>query len=554
MGSARPPLPTRLVRYADRWTQPERRWVRDQVQGVRLRRWRHRPYDRGRDLGQQHLWSACYAPLTSMYFDQLGQVRACCQNTGHLLGDVTQSSLREIWDGGSVRQLRGALREGDFGLGCDFCSWQVNEASVEGSFARWYDELPATRAQPRWPVQLEFAVTNTCNLQCVMCNGGLSSAIRRHREGRPPMAPAYDDAFFEELQDFLPHLHRAQFKGGEPFLCPENWRIWDELLRTGDRPELCVTTNGTVWSRSVERYVRELSMDVMISVDAVDPATLEAIRVGVDARRLWANVDRFQATVEATGQKLVLSFCLMAQTWAELGAFLTEAHRRGVEPHVIWVDGPANFNLLTMPKPELQTALGQLEAESRRWTRLGPVGQHIWDDALERIRRALDVQAGHEAPIAMPARRRAADGERRLRALRDELGRTSGTELLELEYRNDVVCSVVAPSWAGWLRPSDWLGTGLEQTMTMLSVSAGETMRSEIVAMEGGVHEVTLSFAGVLDQRLRGFYIPHSMGKATSLLLLGRVDAGLSGPLPVSDHLGSLRGSDGAVGQVVRRA
>ena len=37
---------------------------------------------------------------------------------------------------------------------------------------------------PQWPERLELALSNACNLQCVMCNGELSSSIRIHREHR----------------------------------------------------------------------------------------------------------------------------------------------------------------------------------------------------------------------------------------------------------------------------------------------------------------------------------------------------------------------------------
>ena len=62
---------------------------------------RRRPGDRSAAFR-----SACYAPHASMYFDQFGKVRACCQNTGVYLGDVAQQSLREVWESASAEQMR----------------------------------------------------------------------------------------------------------------------------------------------------------------------------------------------------------------------------------------------------------------------------------------------------------------------------------------------------------------------------------------------------------------------------------------------------------------
>ena len=120
---------------------------------------------------------------------------------------------------------------------------------------------------------------------------------------------------FEELDEFLPHLERLQFKGGEPFLARENQRIWDRLIELGLTPEVTVTTNGTLFNDRVAHYVRELRMHPNISVDGMEAETIEAIRVGVDAQRLWHNIDRFQELAEEAGNGMTLSFCAKAR-WA----------------------------------------------------------------------------------------------------------------------------------------------------------------------------------------------------------------------------------------------
>ena len=67
---------------------------------------------------------------------------------------------------------------------------------------------------------MEFSISNVCNLECVMCNGNFSSAIRAHRDQLPPAKSVYSNAFDPVLRSILPHLFRAKFLGGEPFLIP----------------------------------------------------------------------------------------------------------------------------------------------------------------------------------------------------------------------------------------------------------------------------------------------------------------------------------------------
>src|SRR5690606_32179168 len=51
----------------------------------------------------------CNAPFSSLHLDPRGNVRACCQNVWQRLGNVGESSLREIWDGAATAELRKRL-------------------------------------------------------------------------------------------------------------------------------------------------------------------------------------------------------------------------------------------------------------------------------------------------------------------------------------------------------------------------------------------------------------------------------------------------------------
>jgi wyosine [tRNA(Phe)-imidazoG37] synthetase (radical SAM superfamily) len=442
------------------------------------------------------LVAACAAPSTSLYFRPDGYVAACCGGW-HLLGRVCgdeRRSIREIWEGDAAAILRDAVAVGDFGYGCWECGQHITAGRREASLAADFDRYAlSSPGVPDHPSMMDFALSNRCNLQCVMCNGGLSSAIRHHREGRDPMPAAYDDRFFDELDEFLPHLVRAQFKGGEPFLARENRRIWDRFRQLGGTREVCVTTNGTIWNEHVERWVGDLAMELIVSIDAIEPATLERIRVGTDAERLWRNVDRFAAITAVTGAPLTLCMCLMADNWRELGPFLREVDRRGLHPRVIWVDGPARFNVLTMPTAELEQAVRTLSDDVGMRATLSPDALAIWDDAVERLSEALDARRRAEvavhvgtapAPTAVDLR-----GEQR-----KELSSVTPHALVELELVNDVVVDVVAPEWAAWLGPDDWVGTGLEQIMTVIAAAAGVTMRYEVESAEHGVHRAVLTF------------------------------------------------------------
>lgn len=479
--------------------------------------------------------NACEAPHAALYLRPDGHVAACCGGW-QFLGRVTgprRRSLREIWDGVAARELRSALDAGDFGLGCWECGRAAASGRRDSSLAASFDRFASTR-RPEHPRMMDFALSNRCNLQCVMCNGGLSSAIRAHRERRPPLPAAYDDRFFDELAEFLPHLERALFKGGEPFLAIENRRIWDELLRIGGSREVCVTTNGTIWNDRVERYVRQLGMDVILSVDAVDGSTLERIRVGVDAEQLWGNVDRFQAATAAEGRALTLCMCLISTNWRELHPFLVEVDRRGIGASVIWVDGPARHDLLGLSADALAEVRRTWEATASCAPALGEATAAIWDQALQRVDDALRSAPAAGAGVPVGIGKRPHPHPVGLDAYRSELAALSQGELLELDLVDEVIREVRAPDWLRWLEPTDWIGTGLDQFTALLAGAIEGALRYEVDPGEHGVHRPMVSFQiGAVTTRLRFWYVPtdDAPGPRRSSILMG-----VAGPGPEGEH------------------
>jgi MoaA/NifB/PqqE/SkfB family radical SAM enzyme len=358
--------------------------------------------DRGGNLADKAFHSSCYAPTTSMYFDQFGNVRACCQNTGALLGNVTEQSLREIWDGARTASLRSALAEGDFGLGCGFCAWQVQQGDHEIVFARLFDEHPVTETDPQWPAQLEFSMTNSCNLQCVMCNGDWSSSIRTHRERRAPLPEVYGDTFFTQLAEFLPHLRKANFLGGEPFLGSEPLRAMSMLAELDDPPVVAVTTNGTQWSRRVEALCEALPISFVVSLDGASPETYESIRVGARFHDVVRNIDRFRSYAEVHGTTVSLAHCLMVPNWREFSRFLRFAEDRGLGVGMNEVLFPPELSLFQLPLEELREVVEELERDPGDIAAGLVELRHVWEGQIDALRHRLGVIEQGDASFVRP--------------------------------------------------------------------------------------------------------------------------------------------------------
>ena len=310
-------------------------------------------------VAERPRWSLCYAPHGSMYFDQLGKVRACCQNTGVYLGDVTTQTLQEIWNSADAERMRGALENNDLTEGCDFCAWQLAEGNDEIFFGHSFDHLEPESRRPKWPSQMEFSLTNTCNLQCAMCNGDWSSTIRAKREGREPLKSSYSDRFYEQLAEFLPHLRYARFLGGEPFLGAEPMRVMEMLAALETPPTVNITTNGTIYTKRVRDVIDRLRPEIVVSIDAASTDTYDSIRVGAHLPNVLANLDRF---ISAVGNsKVSIAHCLMTSNWHEFADLLVLAEERDLAVGVNVVRFPAEYSLYQLQAGRLRAIVDELD-------------------------------------------------------------------------------------------------------------------------------------------------------------------------------------------------
>lgn len=342
----------------------------------------------------------CHAPFSSLYFDPRGKLRACCQTRGEQLGDIRHRTIREVWDGARVAAMRTELDAGSYPEACAFCAWQVSEGDEHVLFARGFDDLEVDRV-PEWPRQLELALTNTCNLQCVMCSGDFSSAIRSRREGRPPLPEVYGEAFFVELAEFLPHAEQVQFYGGEPLLGREPMRVLEMIAALPDPPKVTMTTNATIWNPRVERVLETIKPWIVVSLDGATAETFDAIRVGAHLPDVLANVERYRELVGS--ERVSLTTCLMTSNWHEFPALIELAARWDTHLGVNVLHHPPERSLYQLAPERLAAvvdALAEAEVPAER--------RHLLDEQVMALRnrlewlrgRADDERGDHHLPIA----------------------------------------------------------------------------------------------------------------------------------------------------------
>jgi radical SAM protein with 4Fe4S-binding SPASM domain len=330
----------------------------------------------------------CLAPSVQMHLLPDGDIRACCRNSIPL-GNITEQRLPEIWHGARRAEMQRQLKAKDTPTGCENCAAEVATEGRRGSYPEvfdfWVNRLGRDRSEHPWPVRMEFNLSNRCNLQCIQCSGDLSSSIRIHREGRPALPTVYDDQFFDDLRAFLPHLRHANFAGGEPFLGPENFRVWDAIAELTPKLECTINTNATIWNRRVEQVLERGRFSFIFSLDGIHKDTYESIRIDSDLDVVLRNIERFRDYAARRNTDVNINHCLMPQNFHEFGDLLLYAEERHIKVNVSVVRTPRHCSIAYLPPDEIDAIHRTLTAQSRDLLPQLRLNATTWQAEVKRI-------------------------------------------------------------------------------------------------------------------------------------------------------------------------
>ncbi|MFN8395177.1 MAG: radical SAM protein [Bacteroidia bacterium] len=294
----------------------------------------------------------CHIPEKGLYFGLRGQVYSCCFNKAYVLGTYPEQSIREIWKGQALKAQRKAIKRWDMSLGCQGCHSLIQSGNFNALPLRNYDRFAARSWG--WPAKMDFELFNTCNLECIMCRGEFSSTIRKNREGLPPIESPYDAAFFDQVEEFIPHLKSSHFLGGEPFLIPQYIDLWERMAAINPALAVSVQTNCTVLNQRTKDLLERMNFHISVSIDSVSAENYPKIRVNGNWDRVLENLRHFRDYTRRRGTLLTMAFCPMPQNWRELPDAVHFCNEWEMPLMFTTVEAPPHCSLSALSYHELQ--------------------------------------------------------------------------------------------------------------------------------------------------------------------------------------------------------
>jgi sulfatase maturation enzyme AslB (radical SAM superfamily) len=249
-------------------------------------------------------------PFTGLATREDGAIKVCCRSAP--IGFIKDSSLEEIWNNDTIREVRKQVLSGERPEVCKPCfdledqgveslrQRHINGVIPEARINLYPNALSALNDDFTMPFEfptMEIKLNNLCNLKCRMCNPLDSTSWQDWKEVEPfykkennflvhtikelvnkpgQYIDAFDDTdnWWKSFEKLLPYFRRVEFAGGEPLMDPQHYKILDMLKPYGKQIEIKYATNGTTLGISKNRTIFDYwphfkSVAVNVSIDGI---------------------------------------------------------------------------------------------------------------------------------------------------------------------------------------------------------------------------------------------------------------------------------------------
>lgn len=242
----------------------------------------------------------CALPFYRMEVGSNGHVRFCCASwTNEVIGDVTQTSIEEVWKSPKAIQIRESMQSPS---PREFIGCRTDRCEIIKNRRLHKDIVQPNR---EWPVELEFNIDRTCNLHCPSCRQRPIHDIpdpeyeEKLKMFRQSVAPYFKEPHDREIiinidgsgEVFASRVYRTLFDT-EP--CFSKTELWPNL-------KFIMQTNGVLLTEKLQnKYANFVDRidHLWVSIDAGNESSYNKTRRGGDWNLLWQNMDAYYERIK----------------------------------------------------------------------------------------------------------------------------------------------------------------------------------------------------------------------------------------------------------------
>ena len=286
----------------------------------------------------------CHAPFYHSHVDTEGANRLCCIAMNELIEDKYKENLSahpiDFWNSEYMKNRRALMLKNQSPPECYYCRNPNSNKPYKDIFKSNFEKRFKDDSEGRLkdntitylPISIDYR-TAICNLKCLMCNSGSSTAINAQFKKQEevitqkfgssfvnyrPLLAEKSERTFEALEQIVKgeNLKHIYFAGGEPTMTKDHLGLLDRI-RPSNPTNITYNTNlmqspqfVTKWK---ERLLKFQHVGLFCSIDAVGEIG-EYLRDGLTIEKFETNLniltDNRDSTLEITLDATITSLSL----------------------------------------------------------------------------------------------------------------------------------------------------------------------------------------------------------------------------------------------------
>lgn len=293
----------------------------------------------------------CPVPFAGLILNPNGDIGACREKGNkHVLGNIKNSSIEEVWNGEEIRKWRREFLTGNIVT----CKEEIKHNSCHK--LKNYQELIEhidVSEHVKTPI-LRFTpdLNGKCNLRCPFCEiwdlpNGLYDNI---------------DGFWEHLSShLLPHILQIDFLAGEPFIQKDFYKLIDLSSKHNSNCQWEITTNAQwKFTDNIKKSLDKIQIrTISVSLDSIEPETYASIRNPGNLEKTLATIDdlyNYNKTREVPFQ-LLINFSIQKENRYEIPRMFKFCSQYQTNIFMQYVYFPSNLSPSTLDEDERRKLL-----------------------------------------------------------------------------------------------------------------------------------------------------------------------------------------------------
>jgi molybdenum cofactor biosynthesis enzyme MoaA len=286
-----------------------------------------------------------------MRFSIEGIVSPCCFNT-YLHDCYPARKIGQIWNGQIFKEYRKNIKANYLPKSCNICETKLNNGEFSLIPIHQFDDFKIDLFKQTKLQTIQLAISNKCNLKCIMCCENFSSQFDNSDTYTSPNL--YDKSFYDELFEYIPSLKEVICAGGEPFYDKDYMELMDTIVGINPKCRISIVTNGTILNDRIKRLVENGNFNINLSFDSCHKETYEKIRVNAKFENVISHMKYFGDILKQKGQTLQIPVCSLKENCEEIPELVRFCNDNSYHITIKAVKGITNVAAWDLPSSQLK--------------------------------------------------------------------------------------------------------------------------------------------------------------------------------------------------------